>query len=615
MNKNRHLVAFAIIIIALVAVGIFIGCSSSSDSGSDTPEIKYQFATMHDTDDYVIEALKERGVNLNKITSDPAAKHEALVVNGNEMTASELEGNETVKTYLQNNKGVLVLNATAAHKKALIKYVGLAYGSNDTKGYFVVCLPGTYGREFAIYEHPRMLEIKAEDFSSTTEADIDTEAHEKAQKEFQNEVDTQLGPRKLAENIINQLEENKLRLAGKSDKATIPAGLKYRQWRLPNDTMYWQLNTAWLTDYPAARWVYPAPSPASGVQKGSYGHNTFVSVYLDNESSNGGDNYQWFSVDFQGWSEAQQPGPNSDSSSTTFDMPMDGDSHNVLNSKNFKYDGWGWGQMMYYMYFIPEAGATTGIKNYQALPETDNSSTTYNSGSNFTVGFNAAGVNSSYTITNSKATAQTDWKTYVKTNLSQPSYGWNWVSNNPSYDTSKISSMNQINLNSFQPNSSAVMITDEVLDDVRTFDFQYGVTKLTTAGYYHSGGAKDYRRYDSALQMINYSIDVDFGAVLYPLPAALDISPSSVVGGTNTTGTVTIDQPAPAGGVTVYLNSSNTSWATVPETVTIPEGQSSETFTITTYAVTANSVATVNAAFNNVFVSGKVTILSSSSKK
>ena len=564
------------------------------------------------SNDYTISALKEKGVIFNNINQNSGTKHDALVINGSQMTADELVNNDIVKSYLQKNKGVLVLNATGEHKKALAKYVGLAYGTHDSDGYFVVCNPGSKGREFPIYENPRMLEIKAEDFQDSIYDNIDSAALEAAQEDFRKEVKTKLGPNQLAENIIGQLIENNSVAAGIVTQDTVPDGLKYRQWRLPNDTQYWQLNTAWLSGYPSPTWQYPAPKPASGYQKGSFGHNTFVSVYLDNRPSNGGKNYQWFSVDFQGWLEAQKPGPNSTSvSGSTFKMPMNGDSHDVLNSKNFKYDGFGWAQMVYLMSFIPATGATTGIKNYQALPQTDNSSTEYHSGSSFDVGFSKEGLDASYSVDNSVVTEQPDWEVSVETDLSKPSYGWAWNSNNPGYESGKIENLNQINLNSFQPNSSGVMITDSVISDVRTFNFSYGVNMLTTAGYYHSGGAKDHKRKDVTLSPVNLQIDVDFGAVLYPLPNQLSISPSSVVGGDNTTGTITIDQNAPAGGITVSLSSSNSDWATVPATITIPEGKASTTFTIATKPVAGNSVATITANLNQIDVQANVTVQAS----
>lgn len=615
MNKNRHYIVIAIIVVALTSIALFLGCSSSSDSDSGT-DIKYQFAALSDSNDYLVQSLKEKGVNFNKITQDTEAKYEALVVDGSSMTADELAANETVKAYMQKNKGVLVLKATGEHKKALIKYVGLAYGSHNTNGYFVVCLPGSKGREFAIYEHPRAIEIKASDFLDSENDNIDANALAAQQEKLREEVETKLGPQKLAENILSQLDENRSRIANKAGRDDIPDGLKYRQWRLPNDTQYWQLNTAWLDGYPSPVWDYPAPEPATGYQKGSFGHNTFVSVYLDNRPSNGGNNYQWFSVDFQGWSEGQKPGPNSTHvSGTSFAMPMNGDSHDVLNTKNFSFDGYGWAQMLYFMSFVPTAGANEGIKNYQALPQTDNSSTEYDSGSSFAVGFSKDGVDATYSVDNSVTTEQPDWKVAVQTDLSTPSYAWQWESNNPSYSGNNCTKLNEINLNSFQPNSSAVMITDSVLSDTRTYDFSYGVTMLSTRGYCHEVEPHLYEKKDVSLGTVNLSVDVDFGSVLYPLPSQLNISPAAVTGGSNTTGTITIDQAAPAGGVTVTLSSSNTNWATVPATVTIPEGQSSETFTITTKPVTGDSVATITANLNQIDVTANVTVQASSTKR
>jgi hypothetical protein len=63
--------------------------------------------------------------------------------------------------------------------------------------------------------------------------------------------------------------------------------------------------------------------------------------------------------------------------------------------------------------------------------------------------------------------------------------------------------------------------------------------------------------------------------------ASLTLNPSSVQGGTTSTGTVTLNGPAPAA-VTIGLSSSVTSRANVPIGVTIPAGASSAQFTITT---------------------------------
>ncbi len=66
--------------------------------------------------------------------------------------------------------------------------------------------------------------------------------------------------------------------------------------------------------------------------------------------------------------------------------------------------------------------------------------------------------------------------------------------------------------------------------------------------------------------------------------ASLSFSPSSVVGGSSSTGTVTINSPAPTGGWLVFLSTEYPSTDQVPAVVFVPPGQLSTTFTITTKA-------------------------------
>ncbi len=63
---------------------------------------------------------------------------------------------------------------------------------------------------------------------------------------------------------------------------------------------------------------------------------------------------------------------------------------------------------------------------------------------------------------------------------------------------------------------------------------------------------------------------------------SLSLNPTTVTAPAPSTGTVTLSGPAPAGGLTITLTSSETRKARVPATVTVPAGQSSATFTVTT---------------------------------
>ena len=84
-----------------------------------------------------------------------------------------------------------------------------------------------------------------------------------------------------------------------------------------------------------------------------------------------------------------------------------------------------------------------------------------------------------------------------------------------------------------------------------------------------------------------------------PLPSVMQVtvSPTIVVGGASTQGTVSLNAPAPIGGAVVSLASSNPS-TTVPTTVTVPAGSFSTTFAITTTAVSAVTQLNISGSYN-----------------
>jgi len=82
-----------------------------------------------------------------------------------------------------------------------------------------------------------------------------------------------------------------------------------------------------------------------------------------------------------------------------------------------------------------------------------------------------------------------------------------------------------------------------------------------------------------------------------PIQVSVSLSPTSVVGGNPSTGTVTLSGQAPANGLTVTLSSSNTTVATVPGNVIVAAGQTSATFTVTTTAVTSSTSVYITAAY------------------
>ncbi len=89
--------------------------------------------------------------------------------------------------------------------------------------------------------------------------------------------------------------------------------------------------------------------------------------------------------------------------------------------------------------------------------------------------------------------------------------------------------------------------------------------------------------------------------------SSVTLSPSSVTGGSSSTGTVTLSA-APSGGATVSLTSSDPSVASVPSSVTVNAGSTSATFPVTTSTVTTQTSVTITASYNNSSASATLTV-------
>ncbi len=108
---------------------------------------------------------------------------------------------------------------------------------------------------------------------------------------------------------------------------------------------------------------------------------------------------------------------------------------------------------------------------------------------------------------------------------------------------------------------------------------------------------------------VNVSITATYGAstrtvtlqVLAPTLVSLTINPSTVIGGDGSTGTVTIDRNAPAGGIVLQIAkdpaATGSPYVTLPATVTIPAGSKTATFAIGTSAVSRTVATQISATF------------------
>lgn len=89
--------------------------------------------------------------------------------------------------------------------------------------------------------------------------------------------------------------------------------------------------------------------------------------------------------------------------------------------------------------------------------------------------------------------------------------------------------------------------------------------------------------------------------------SSLGISPNNIMGGTSTTGTVTLNGAAAGAGKSIAL-SDNSSSITVPASTTVAAGQTSKTFVIQTLVVTATATRQVYATADSITRSANLTI-------
>jgi uncharacterized protein (TIGR03790 family) len=107
---------------------------------------------------------------------------------------------------------------------------------------------------------------------------------------------------------------------------------------------------------------------------------------------------------------------------------------------------------------------------------------------------------------------------------------------------------------------------------------------------YPSGG------FVTVITAIDGALQVSNTVSTAPMLAGPALAQTSVTGGQSVLGAVFLNGRAPIGGLVVNLSSSNTSAAAVPATVTVPAGQESLNFTVTTSPVTSSTLVTITAS-------------------
>ena len=92
-------------------------------------------------------------------------------------------------------------------------------------------------------------------------------------------------------------------------------------------------------------------------------------------------------------------------------------------------------------------------------------------------------------------------------------------------------------------------------------------------------------------------------------PLSLTLNPSTVTAGNPVTGEVILSAPAPVGGATVTLSSSNPAVATVPANVVVSSGATSAPFTVSTGSVNFVTAVTISGTYNSTIQNGTLTVV------
>ena len=93
-----------------------------------------------------------------------------------------------------------------------------------------------------------------------------------------------------------------------------------------------------------------------------------------------------------------------------------------------------------------------------------------------------------------------------------------------------------------------------------------------------------------------------------PTLQSVTVSPSSVAGGSNTSGFVMLSGVHRQGGATVALSSSNPTVASVPASVTVGSGTTAVGFTVATTSVSTNTPVTITATYDGVSRTATATV-------
>ncbi len=604
------------IIVFFVAMVFIVSIGCDNHSGNNA---SLTIATLASVQHPVTQELALQGAIITQVSTGEEPDYDAIILDCNSVSPEMISSQIDIVNYHHHRKGLILLNATKEHRQALSNLIGISVGDHTSRAYFIGCKSNFLGKAYKLIDSSQFVRASLQNISTHSDdpdslpPQIDNSAYEATQTQSNEYIDSIVAPRLFAQRVANFIQEEKTGSTEyRSNDISGDSGyLKKISWEIgATDSLreyYWALDTAWVWYGPNISWRYPAFDDPyldifmKGIQTGGFGHSTIVTVYLENSPSAPEGNKEYITVEHTGWANPAQGSTVSDGTP----LPLHGKEYNTYNCSANKYTGYGYGQMRYTFDFAPDASRSNDFFYVQGEPANKITNETHHDGFDFGVEFSKEGISASAEISHEVVTEVPDWEVNVNSNQSQRHFSWDWRTNDPGYSSSSdISSMNDLNLKTFQPEALCVLDTVGLITDSVLFNCSYGVRRVTMAAYKH----KHYR-FDQDFDPIDLSCTINFGLLQYPVLQGIAISPTSVSAGSTATGTVTLDVNAPANGVDVALSSSNTAWATVPETVHVNAGTRSQSFTITTLKTSGNPTVNIKAQINSTSQNANLTVV------
>ncbi len=208
------------------------------------------------------------------------------------------------------------------------------------------------------------------------------------------------------------------------------------------------------------------------------------------------------------------------------------------------------------------------------------------------LGARAGGINNLYTV-----------NLYEDLDSSNNLYVYSWV-NNPgpgSTATLGAAATGQVNPNAWykltvKVHGSAMEVLKDGVPLISTSD-----SSLPSGGIGLYGESGTQAQFND-VRVRKYAASEPVAAVGTPITqqglTSLTLTPANVLGASTSQGTIVLASPAPTGGASVAVSSSDSSIASVPPGVTVQAGLTSANFTVDTSAVSATRNVTITASYS-----------------